>query len=299
MSGGSEKNVSGDKNYYEMGEVKLYPISDGEFMLDGGSMFGTIPKPFWERKKPADEKNRIRLALTSLLIETASDLILIEAGLGEKHSPKELDFYGRPKEGTNLIESLEKAEFKPEDIDIVTASHLHLDHAGWFTRYGNGREVIPTFPNARYVVQKKEWDAAVKPDIRSADSYFNEDFLPIKENGLLELVEDRHRLSYGVDMMLTGGHTHGHQIIEISSGGRTCIFLGDLIPTFAHLRLNWIMAWDIFPITLVEAKLKVLEDALENNKLLFFPHEESTPFGEIVKDDKGNMRINPVFVENA
>jgi len=273
-----------------LGEWELVALSDGLFRLDGGSMFGVIPKPLWERKKPADERNRIRLGLNALLVKTPHALLLLESGIGDKLSPKEEDLYGLERQ-SSLLQALNAEGCDPGDIDFVIYSHLHLDHCGWATRESGGA-FQPTFPRARYVVQSREWDAATSPDIRSRASYDERDFSALERKGLLALVDGETEIIPGIRVVHTGGHTPGHQVTYLESEGARCVFLGDLVPTQAHLRVNWHMGWDLFPLELMEVKSRVLMEAAHRRDLLFFTHEDENPFG-YVEGEAGKLRLVP------
>lgn len=269
-----------------LGHFELMALSDGYFRLDGGSMFGVIPKPLWEKHKPADERNRIHLGLNCLLVRTPDELVLIEAGLGDKLSEREAGIYGLER-GSGLLGSLREQGFEPEEVDCVVLTHLHLDHCGWATREEDGR-LLPTFPRARYVVQAREWEAAHGPDQRSRPSYDRRNFEALEPGGRLFLAEGDGEVSPGVRVRLTGGHTSGHQAAFIESGGERCVFLGDLVPTFAHLRAHWHMGWDLFPLELMEAKQELLEEARIHHDLLFFTHEDTGPFARL--EENGELR---------
>jgi glyoxylase-like metal-dependent hydrolase (beta-lactamase superfamily II) len=271
----------------KLGSFRLSALSDGCFRLDGGSMFGVVPRVLWEGLKPPDERNRIHLGLNCLLAEGEGGRILVEAGLGGKLTPKQEDLYGLERTD-HLLSALEGRGLKPEDIDMVILSHLHLDHCGWSTRADGGDRFIPTFPKARYLVQEKEWEAAVSPDIRSRASYDRRHFAALLDEGRLELVSGDAEVAPGVRVRLTGGHTPGHQVVVLESGEERCLFLGDLVPTFAHLRVTWHMGWDLFPLELMRVKEEVLKEAQERGDLLFFTHEDSTPFARL--DEKGELR---------
>ncbi len=273
-----------------LGEFRLHWLSDGTFKLDGGSMFGVIPKTLWSKRKPADRDNRINLGLNSLLIEGAGKLILVEAGIGDKLDSGAEELYGL-RGSSRLIHSLESMGVSVDDVDYLVLSHLHLDHSGWATRR-QGSSYGPTFPRARYVVQAREWEAANHPDRRSRPSYDSRNFESLEASGQLELVEGEAQLCEGVWVRLTGGHTPGHQILYVQSRGERCVFLGDLVPTRAHLPVHWHMGWDLFPLELMEVKGKVLEEATRRKDLLFFTHEDTTPFAYL----QGNGKLEAVSV---
>ncbi|MDY6795328.1 MAG: MBL fold metallo-hydrolase [Actinomycetota bacterium] len=274
-----------------IGDWELVSLSDGFFRLDGGSMFGVIPKPLWERKKPADDRNRIRLGLNSLLLKGPQALVLVESGIGRKMTPKQEDLYGR-ENGGDLLQELEREGCRPEDIDFVIHSHLHLDHCGWATS-GDGEELRPSFLSAKYVVQRREWEAAMNPDLRSGASYDRRNFAILEQKGILAAVDGETQVVPGLRVVHTGGHTPGHQIVCLDAGDARCIFLGDLVPTQAHLKVNWHMGWDLFPLELMKMKKEVLKEAFRRRDLLFFTHEDGDPFAYLVGEED-SMRLEPL-----
>jgi len=275
----------------KLGDWELTAVSDGFFRLDGGSMFGVIPKPLWERKKPADNRNRIRLGLNSLVLKGPEAVVVVESGIGRKMTPREEDIYGL--EGVNtLIEGLKKEGIMPEDVDFVIHSHLHLDHCGWATSVGEGG-LSPTFPRARYVVQVREWEAALDPDPRSRASYDPRNFTLLEQKGLLAAVDGETQLLKGLRVEYTGGHTPGHQVVYVESGDLRCVFLGDLVPTRAHVKVHWHMGWDLFPLELMRVKRRILSEALRRRDLLFFTHEDGDPFAFLEGDDKDPVPVSP------
>lgn len=274
-----------------VGEWELAAVSDGFFRLDGGSMFGVIPKVLWERAKPADERNRIHLGLNALLMKGPRALVLVESGIGGKMTPREEDIYGLERDG-DLLGSLAAEGCRPEDVDFVIHSHLHLDHCGWATR-GEGDTWRPTFPRARYVVQRREWEAALRPDPRSRASYDPRDYAALEQKGLLAAVDGETEVLPGLSVVGTGGHTPGHQIVYLEDGGERCVFLGDLVPTLAHLRTAWHMGWDLFPLELMERKEEVLREASRRQDLLFFTHEDAHPFARLEGEGK-ELRPTPL-----
>jgi glyoxylase-like metal-dependent hydrolase (beta-lactamase superfamily II) len=267
-----------------LGDWELVVLSDGCFRLDGGSMFGVIPKVLWEKEKPADDRNRIRLGLNALLVRMPRALVLLESGIGDKMSPREEDLYGIERI-SGLMQALEEEGCRPEDIDFVIHSHLHLDHCGWATKDEGGR-FQPTFPRARYVVQNREWDAAMNPDPRSRASYDTRDFSVLEQKGLLAPVDGETEVLPGLKVAYTGGHTPGHQVTYLENGGMRCVFLGDLVPTRAHIKVHWHMGWDLFPLQLMDAKREILADAARRGDLLFFTHEDGDPFAYLREDGK-------------
>lgn len=272
-----------------LGEFDLFSLSDGFFGLDGGAMFGVVPKPLWERTNPPDERNRIRLALRPLLITVGKERVLIDTGIGDKWDEKARDIYRI--EHTDTIESsLARAGFKPEDITKVVLTHLHFDHAGAATKLDSTGKPVPRFPNARHYVQSKEWEAALNPNRRSRASYVPDDFLPIQEAGLLELVDGDHQLEFGLglalELVLTGGHTPGHQVAMLRSGGETAIYWGDLIPTRSHIAAPYIMGYDLLPLETMAQKEKLVPQAIAGKWLSFLEHDPEYACG-VIEEENG------------
>jgi glyoxylase-like metal-dependent hydrolase (beta-lactamase superfamily II) len=216
-----------------IGEFECVPLTDGAFRLDGGAMFGVVPKVLWERRAPADERNRIALGLRPLLVRTGRHTILIDAGAGDKYGPKELEIYQFDARD-QLETSLASAGARPDDVDLVVATHLHWDHVGGLTTRRDGR-VQPRFPRARHIVRRGEWDLATHPNERTHASYVADDFVPLMEAGLIDFIDEDADVVPGVRVERTGGHTAHHQVVRIESGGRVAIFAADLIPTSAHV----------------------------------------------------------------
>lgn len=267
-----------------IGDFKIYPLFDGFFGLDGGAMFGVVPKPLWERTNPPDEKNRIRLALRPVLILTPNERIVIDTGVGDKYDNKFAERY-RVEKPDNLLASLARTGFKPDDVTLVILTHLHFDHCGGSTRIEANR-VVPTFPNARYVVQEMEWQEALNPNRRSRASYLKENFLPLQEMGLLELVNGSIELLPGIELIHTGGHTKGMQIVKIKSRGQTAIYWSDMIPTRGHIPVPYIMGFDLFPLESMERKEGLLNQAVNEGWISFLEHDPEVFAGKIIKDDE-------------
>ena len=274
-----------------IGDIEVFPLSDGTFRLDGGAMFGVVPKMLWERRLPADTSNRVKLALRPLLVRTEGRHVLIDAGVGDKLSPKEAEMYALDRTD-HLDLSLAKVGLTARDIDLVVATHLHLDHAGGFTKLADG-VLAPAFPNARYVVRRGEWDDATHPHERSRASYLSENFLPLAQAGLLNLVDTDTEVAPGVHLVLTGGHTRHHQIVRITSGGRTAIFAADLIPTTAHIDEPWVMGYDLYPMDTLAFKRQFLREAIAGEYVIFFEHDPRLAAG-IIRLEHGRKRVEPV-----
>jgi len=265
-----------------LGKFEIYGLRDGFFFLDGGAMFGVVPKTLWEKKFPADEKNRIKLALNSILIKTAKELILVETGIGGDLDPKFYDYYSVERK-LGLVLSLEKLGYQAEDIDLVVNTHLHFDHCGGNTSKNEKGEDAPTFPKARYIIQKGEWEDALHPSERDKASYLEQNFLPLERHGLLQLVDGNMEISEGVEVIVVPGHTSRHQCLKVSTGGKVLFFLGDLVPTSAHVGLSYIMSYDLFPKQTLENKRGYFDQAIEEDWILAFNHDPEHFFGKVKK----------------
>ena len=268
---------------HRLGDLELISLSDGFFRLDGGSMFGVIPKTMWSQKTQPDERNRILLAMRPLIVRGARTMI-IDAGMGDKENEKFHEIYGVERT-RHLDHTLAEAGLAPEDIDIVLASHLHFDHAGGFTvRDASGR-VRPRFPRAQYVVRRGEWEDATHPNVRTRASYLLDNYVPLAEAGVLQLVDDDVTIMPGVRVRRTGGHTPHHQMVLIESGGKTAAFVADLIPTTAHLPDVWVMGYDLFPLDTMAAKQQFAKEAIEKKILVFFEHDPVVAAGYLQEEN--------------
>ncbi|MGH7603932.1 MAG: MBL fold metallo-hydrolase [Gemmatimonadaceae bacterium] len=278
----------------KIGDLTVHAVQAGGQKLDGGAMFGVVPKPLWEKRISSDERNRIQLGMRCLLIEHPSGLILIDTGAGNKENPKFKDIYGLENEGeggaTMLEDGLKEIGVTPGDVALVINSHLHFDHAGGNTRTGRNGSVEVTFPNATYIIRRGELDYALHPNERTAASYFDRNYAPIEAAGKLELVTREKQIVKGIRVVPTPGHTPFHQSILIESGGERAFYLGDLVPTHAHLPLPWIMGYDVEPLVTLETKRRILKQALDEEWLLIFEHDALVPWGRVEYDGK-NYRL--------
>lgn len=254
-----------------LGGLLIVPVVTSRFRLDGGSMFGTVPRVLWERKAPADESNRILLNVNSLLVEAGRQIIFVEAGIGSKLDGKQREVYALSDR--DAAGGLREAGISPEDVDIVILTHLHFDHAGGSTGLNDSGDPVPVFPRARFIVQEEELRAARKPHPLSAGSYEPRDFEPLLESEQIETVDGDKEVAPGVFVERTGGHTRGHQVVRFLSGGEEALYLGDLVPTTAHLRLNWLMSWDLEPEVVYEERVRILADAEKRQVTVFFCHD--------------------------
>ena len=253
-------------------------------------MFGTVPKVLWENKAPADARNRITMAMRPLIVRGARTM-LIDAGVGGKESAKFHDMFGIDRT-RSLQVTLAEAGIAPEDVDIVLATHLHFDHAGGFTRRDAGGTLRPTFPRAQYIVRRGEWEDATHTHARNRASYLADNFLPLAEAGVLQLVDEDATIMPGVTVRRTGGHCMHHQLALIESKGQTAAFVADLMPTTAHLPEAWIMGFDLYPVDTLVAKQQFLKQAIEKEMLVFFEHDPITAAGYIREHD-GKRRVEP------
>lgn len=272
----------------------LKSLSDGRFRLDGGAMFGVVPKVLWGRNDPADAQNRILLGLNCLLVQHEDYTLLVDTGVGDKEGDEFADQFALERE-ENLFDALASADLRPEDITHVVNTHLHFDHCGGNTRLDQGGEAVPSFPRARYAVQRGEWDEAVAPHERSRASYLGRNFLPLGNTGRLDLVAGEIEYLPGITLIPTPGHTAHHQSLLIDLGeGRRLFHAADLIPTSSHLPLPWIMSYDLYPLDTLATKRAILERAREEEWLWYFEHEREHPFGALdwVTTEKGER---PVF----
>jgi glyoxylase-like metal-dependent hydrolase (beta-lactamase superfamily II) len=248
-------------------------------------MFGVVPKTLWEKKCPADAQNRIKLALNSLLIKTPSAVVLVETGIGSKVGPKISDIYC-VEQDPGLLGSLARLGFAPGDVDFVINTHLHFDHCGGNTVRDEKGEIVPAFPRARYIIQKGEWEWAQNPHEREKGSYLTENFLPLADYGLLGLVDGDSPVTAGVEVILAPGHTARHQCVRVRSGGRTLVYLGDLVPTSAHIALAYGMSYDLHPLETLESKRTLYEPAVAEDWILAFVHDPVHYFGRVRKVNK-------------
>jgi len=277
-----------------LGDLEFLILNDGTLRLDGGAMFGVVPKPMWEKKSRADDRNRVVLAMNCLLIRAAGKTILVETGAGDKWDAKKRDIYaleGSPR----FPDQLAAHGVKPEHVDIVINTHLHFDHCGWNTRILNGK-AAPTFPNARYVVQKKDFEHAKNPTERDRASFLLENYLPLEESGQWQLLEGETEIVPGVTVFPVPGHTHAMQCVKLTGGGKTAIFLADLVPTTAHLPLAWIMGFDLFPLTTLENKKKWLPQIEKNGWLVLFAHDSAVR-AAYLRERNGNYEADPAQID--
>lgn len=277
----SSPKIEVQKNHLTIGPYEVCPIPTGVFGLDGGAMFGTVPKVLWERSNPADEKNRIPMEARALLLKSKDKNILIDTGngkdfvakYGEKLGGKFAEMYNINDQGPSLIKSLATHGLKPEDVHEVILTHLHFDHAGGGTTESQG-QLVPTFPKARYWIQKRNLETASQPNLRERASYYPANFQPLLDRKVLNVVDGpQDNFLPGVSSLISNGHTQGQQLIKVSDGKNTLLYCGDMVPTSSHVKVPWLMGYDLQPVLLMEEKQKYLSEAADQSWYLFFEHD--------------------------
>jgi len=293
----------------KLGKFDLIAISDGSFFLDGGTMFGVVPKVLWEKIYKPDELNRVEFPLNCLLVKTDVANILIDTGIGNKLGEKFQEIYS-VKQKKNLENGLKQFGVKPEDINFVVNTHLHFDHCGWNTIFpssvpsslvGEGRvrgKYSPTFPKAKYIIQKQEWSDATHPNERTKASYFKENFMALKEYGVLLLVEGEYEIVPGIKVINTIGHTKGHQSVIIESEGKKAVYWGDFMPTTAHIKIPYLTSFDLYPLELIELKKKLLRQAIDEHWLMVFEHDPNVIFAYL-EEKNGKSLLRAVLNDHS
>jgi glyoxylase-like metal-dependent hydrolase (beta-lactamase superfamily II) len=292
----------------QIGDYRLEIVPDTEFWLDGGAMYGVVPRALWERVTPPDQRNRIRLTTNCVFIDTGKEKVLIDTGIGEKWSEKEIEIYGIKRERP-FAESLKSVTgCTPEDITIVVNTHLHFDHSGGNTTKGSPpyeggvdaasadgvvlSSVIPQFPNARYLVSRSEFEEAENPHERERASYLKENWQPVKDAGQLELMPDEFEAVPGLTFQTERGHSPTMQTWRLETGGETVYGFADLIPTRHHLPLPWIMGYDLEPAHTLEFKKRILPLAARSNWLCHFYHDPEIPLARL-REHNGRFVSEP------
>lgn len=272
----------------KIGPYEARSIETGTFALDGGAMFGVVPKPLWEKEHPADERNRIRMAARALLLRGGGRTVLIDTGNGESRDPKRTDIFKFDRSASDLLTSLQREGVQPDDVTDVILTHLHFDHAGGATREIDG-VLRPTFPNARYYVQRAQWEAAERATERDRASFIGEHYLPLMAGHQLELVDGAGELLPGIRVLTLFGHTTALQCPLVSDGATTLFYCADLVPLRSHVRLPWIMGYDLRPLVTLEEKRKILKQAAEEKWVLFFEHDPDVAAAFVARDAKGYL----------
>ena len=279
----------------QIGDYRVVVIPDTEFRLDGGAMFGVVPRNLWAQVCPPDDQNRIRLTMNCVFIDTGEEKVLIETGIGDKWTPRETAMYGIERERPFTETLRAKTGVAADEITIVVNTHLHFDHAGGNTTRNVDGEVVPTFKNARYFVSAAELEHADTPSERDRASYLMDNWVPLRESGQLETKEGDYEVVPGLRMQTEPGHNRSMQCWRLDRGGNTIFGFADLVPMRAHIRPPWIMGYDLFPLETLEAKKRLLPKAVEENWLCLFYHDPDAPLCRLVIEDN---RIKAVPFEN-
>lgn len=269
----------------KIGKYEIHIINSGYFRLDGGAMFGIIPKALWEKANPPDSLNRIKLATRNLLLISENRKILIDTGMGDKWDDKSRTIYDITQDESIEL-SLNKLNLHADDVTDVILTHLHFDHTGGSTKY-NGQKLVPAFPNARYYVQRKNYEWAVNPSDRDRGSYIKDNFEPLMTEGVLNLIDGNESFDDEIELITINGHTFAQQLIKISDSSDTLLYCGDLFPTSSHIHLPYIMGYDLQPLVTLEEKRNLLKFAVVDNWKLFFEHDPVTVFSTVTEKDNG------------
>ncbi len=269
-----------DPVHRSLGDYQLTVVTDRTYTLDGGAFFGVVPKTLWNRETPCDERNLVRTGMNSLIVRTGDQTVLIETGCGNKLNDVQMQHFGvDPRR--DYLDRLSAAGIAPESVDIVINTHLHYDHCGWNTvRRGDG-SIVPSFPRARYYVQRTEWERAREQHERDRVSYLSENYDPLVEAGRMTLLEGDRELLPGIAVEVLPGHTRGMQAVLVRSKGETACYISDLMPTHWHLKPTWVMAFDLFPLETIANKQRLLERAVREHWLLVFTHDPEIPWAHV------------------
>jgi glyoxylase-like metal-dependent hydrolase (beta-lactamase superfamily II) len=282
----------------QFGDYRVEVVPGGEFRLDGGAMFGVVPRSLWQRVAPPDGENRVRLNTNCLFVEGAGERVLVETGMGDKWPPRQREMYGVGT-GATLGESLfERTGRRPEEVTIVVNTHLHFDHAGGNTTLDAEGRAVPVFPNARHFVSRAEYEHAEAPHERDRASYLPENWRPLAESGQLEFKEADYEVLPGLTMETVPGHSRTMQCVRLERGGRTLYGFADLVPTRAHVPLAWVMGYDLYPVETLEAKRRLLPLAAREGWLCLFYHDPEAPLARVVEED-GRLRAAGLEDERA
>lgn len=281
-------------NSMQLGDYRLTVVPDATFRLDGGAMFGVVPRVLWEKVCPPDAQNRILCQSNCLFLETTTERILIETGLGDKWTPRQTEIYGITR-ARSLGDSLQGLTgCAPADVTLVINTHLHFDHAGGNTRRDETGALAPTFPNARYLVSRSEYEVAENPSERDRASYLHENWRPLVESGQLELMPDDYEAAPGLTLETVRGHSATMQCWRLNAGKQTVYGFADLVPMSAHIPLAWIMGYDLFPVETLEAKKRLLPQAARENWLCYLYHEPAGAFWRI-NEENGKLQSTPIL----
>ncbi len=269
------------------GDFQICWLNGGHFRLDGGAMFGAVPKTLWKKQYESDKKNRIKLCNDVLLVRTPEQHILIDTGIGNKLSKKQLSIFKVTREWS-LVKELAKLSLTRADIDLVLMTHCDFDHAGGIVMQAGDKEEL-TFPNAVHYIQEKEWEDVQNPNRRAQSTYWPQNFEQLKKKGKLQIISGEREVASGVKLRLTGGHTRGHQLVELHSKGETLVHLGDLYPTHAHTNPLWIMGYDNFPLDVIDRKEEYFSYYQKKNSWFSFYHDPDVKACKL--DDQGDIKL--------
>ena len=270
----------------KIGKYELHSLESGELKLDGGAMYGVVPKPLWERSSPADERNRIKLVTRHLLLVSDDKKILIDTGSGKNWDEKFEKIYSVDTTTHDMLPALEKFGINREEITDVIITHLHFDHVGGAVMF-EGAKIVPTFPNAKYHVQKKQFEWGLNPSDRDKASYFKDRYVPLAEEGILNQFEGKTNFDDNIELLVMNGHTFSQQIVKISDSSNTLLYCGDLIPLSSHINLPYIMGYDLQPLVTLGEKKELLPQAVDGNWMFFFEHDPEVAAATITTTEKG------------
>ncbi|HRB01555.1 MAG TPA: MBL fold metallo-hydrolase [Ignavibacteria bacterium] len=281
----------------KIGDYTIHPVQTGLFKLDGGAMFGVVPKNLWQKTNPSDEQNRIDMCTRALLLDNGKKKILVDTGIGYKLSEKVNKIYDVDYSEYTLEKSLTDIGLSKSDITDVILTHLHFDHAGGNTEYNENNEPVPSFPNAVYHVQKKQYEWALNPSERDRASFFPENYKPLEKAKVLNLTDGEQKFDEFISLIPVNGHTNNMQMIKISDEKNSMLYLADLIPTAGHIPAPYIMGYDLFPLTTLEEKHKYLKEITENEMMIFFEHDPHNMAGKIGKNERGYFLKEKIKIE--
>lgn len=276
----------------KLGKFTIESVLDATYRLDGGAMYGVVPKVFWKKAAPADAKNRIRLACNVMIVKTDDGVVMVDTGIGEKWDEKQTAIYAI-KRKRSMEANLKRIGLTPASIDAVIPSHLHFDHNGGSCIRNADAEIVPAFPNASYYIQKGEWHDAVHPHDRNRASYIQENHVPLMDAGQVRLIEGDAELFPGISVRVTGGHTQHHQIIIVESEGKKIIFWGDVIPTIGHIHAPYITSYDLYPQRTLEIKKELIPKSMEEGALSFWAHDPRHAITGLRRLDSGRITYAP------
>ncbi|MFH1810210.1 MAG: MBL fold metallo-hydrolase [Pseudomonadota bacterium] len=274
----------------QLGEIEVRTIEMGRFALDGGAMFGVVPKPLWEKQIAADVRNRIPLALRCLLLRVAGRLVLVDTGAGENWSEREQDIYDLAPVAGGVLGALQRIGVAPDEVTDVILTHLHFDHAGGIVRRDGAGTLVPTFSEATHHLQRRHFKWAEHASEKDRGSFKLDEVTLLARSGRLHLLDGDTEIFDGVEVLVSEGHSVGQQLVRVRGGGETLLYCGDVIPTTAHLRIPWVMGYDLYPLTTIEEKKAILAQAVEDNWILVFEHDPVVAACR-VREDRGQVVV--------